>query len=220
MPVIGLLVGVTFASADRVFARAMGSARARIAALVLFAAIAGVQIVRDRHFLFDMPPTELIRAVYQTNPFLEAPEIGRYLRAHTGAADRIAVLGSEPEVLFYADRPSATGYIYMYSLTERQPLAAGMQQELIQDVTATRPLYVVLVDAAPSWVSSLYPDTRVVTWANTFVSTCYDRVGLVDIDPAGPATILWDSAVAGYRPRFTSRVTVFRRQTTAGCGVQ
>ena len=63
-----------------------------------------------------------------------------------GAADRIAVLGSEPEVLFYADRPSATGYIYMYSLTERQPLAAGMQQELIQDVTATRPLYVVLVE--------------------------------------------------------------------------
>jgi len=209
------LAGVTFASAERVFARGLGAVRARLATFGLFVAIASVVIMSNRHFLFGMPPAELIRAVYQTNPFLEAPEIGRYLRDHTDPADRVAVLGSEPELLFHADRPSATGYIYMYSLTERQPYAADMQQELIRDVASARPVYVVLVDAAASWVSSLHPDTRVVTWANTFVSTCYDRVGIADIDPNGPATVLWDAAAAGYQPRFQSKVTIYRRQ--AGC---
>ena len=44
------------------------------------------------------------------------------------------MLGSEPEILFYARRRSATGYLYAYSLTEEQKYAATMQQEAIATV--------------------------------------------------------------------------------------
>ena len=40
------------------------------------------------------------------------------LREHSAPDARIAILGSEPEILFYARRHSATGYIYMYDLLE------------------------------------------------------------------------------------------------------
>ena len=217
MPVIALLGGVAFASVDRIFAGAVKPARARVLTLALVGATVGTQIWTDRHFLFAMQPTELIRAVYETNPFLEAPAIARYLRDHTGPEDRIAVLGSEPEILFYAGRPSATGYIYMYPLTERQPYADDMRQELMRDLQRVKPQYVVLVDSANSWVATLQPDTRLVTWANTFTSSCYERTGIVDVNPAGESTIRWDADAAGYPPRFTSKLTVFRRSTGPGC---
>jgi hypothetical protein len=211
MPAIALLAGVTFASVDRLFASAMKARTARLMTLAAVAAVAAGQVWIDRHFLFEMQSTELVRAVYEANPFLEAPAIGKYLRDHAGPQDRIAVLGSEPEMLFYADRPSATGYIYMYPLTERQPYADEMRQELMQDLQRVKPLYVVLVDASTSWVANLQPDVRLVTWANTFTASCYLPVGIVDIDPGGPATFRWDAEVAGYQPRFKQKVTVFRR---------
>ena len=217
MPVIGLLAGITFASADRVFASSMKTATARLLTLSLAGAVAVIQVVSYRHFLFEMSSTEIIRALYETNPFLEAPAIGQYLREHTKPEDRIAVLGSEPEMLFYADRPTATGYIYMYPLTERQPYADEMRQELIQDVQRVKPRYIVLVDAGTSWVANLQPDTRLVTWANTFTASCYDRVGVVDLDPSGASTIRWDADSVGYQPRFQSKVTILRRTEGSGC---
>ena len=55
--------------------------------------------------------------MYLESPFPEAIQIANYIRTHTGKDSRIAILGSEPEIPFYADRRSATGYIYMYGLT-------------------------------------------------------------------------------------------------------
>lgn len=217
MPVIGLLAGITFASADRIFARSMRAGTARLLTISLAGAIAVIQVVSYRHFLFEMTPTEIVRTLYETNPFLEAPAIGQYLRDHTRPEDRIAVLGSEPEMLFYADRPTATGYIYMYPLTERQPYADEMRQELIQDLQRVKPRFVVLVDSSTSWVANLQPDTRLVTWANTFTATCYDRAGIVDLDPSGTSTIRWDADAVGYQVRFQSKVTIFRRTDGAGC---
>jgi hypothetical protein len=219
MPVVGLLAGVAMASFDRAIARVAGTVPARVAALLIFAAIAGIQVQRDSDFLFRMTAPEVMRAVYPGNPFVEAPEIAAYLNAHTTPTDRIAVLGSEPEILFYADRPSATGYIYMYALTERQAFASGMQEELMSELRSARPTYVVHVDAAASWVATLQPDNRIVAWANTFTETCYDRVGIADIDPAGPATIRWDAESAGYQPRSKTKVTIFRRHGGTGCDV-
>ncbi len=84
MPVAGLLVGVAAAAVDRAFARGIGATGARLAAMGLFIALAAAYVVHDARYLFSMTHTELVRAVYATNPFLESPEIGRYLRAHTG----------------------------------------------------------------------------------------------------------------------------------------
>jgi hypothetical protein len=217
MPVVGLLAGVAIASFDRAIARVAGAVLARVAALVIFVAIAGIQIQRDSHFLFRMTAPDVMRAVYPGNPFVEAPEIAAYLKAHTAPTDRIAVLGSEPEILFYADRPSATGYIYMYALTERQQFVGGMQEELMSDLRSAQPTYVVHVDAAASWVATLQPDNRMVAWANTFTAVCYDRVGIVDVNPDGPATIRWDAESAGYQARSKTKVTIYRRHGGTGC---
>src|SRR5439155_711705 len=75
-------------------------------------------VYRERAFFFILPPEQVSRATYGTNPFPEAPVIAQRIADDTLPEDRVAVLGSEPEICFYARRRSATGYIYMYGLME------------------------------------------------------------------------------------------------------
>src|SRR5678816_3753274 len=205
MPVAGLLVGVVATAADRVLGPRIGATGARLAAAGLFVALAGAYVTHDARYLFSMTHTELVRTVYGTNPFLESPEIGRYLKAHTGPDDRIVVLGSEPQLFFYADRKSATGYIYTYPLMEKQPYAARMQEEFREEVESARPKYLVFVGNPLSWGTSPESNTGVLTWANEFTARCYELAGIADIDPAGDATIRWDTDARAYRPRFPSQ---------------
>ncbi len=165
-----------------------------------------------------MGETELIRSLYAENPFLEAPEIARYIEAHTTPDDRIAVLGSEPEILFYANRVSATGYIYTYPLMEPQPYASRMADEMRREVEAARPAYLVVSGIPASWGARPGSDMRIVTWANEYATTCYDMVGIAEVDPRQGATIFWDAEMAAYRPRSESRISVFKRKTGTGCG--
>lgn len=217
MPVAGLLVGVAATAADRALARWIGATRARLAATGLFIVLAGAYMAHDGRYLFSMTHTELVRAVYGTNPFLESPEIGRYLKAHTGPDDRIVVLGSEPQLFFYSQRKSATGYIYTYPLMESQPYAARMQEEFRQEVEAARPKYLVFVGMPMSWGTSPQSNTAVLTWANEFTARCYELAGIADIDPAGDATIRWDADARAYRPRFSSQVWTFSRKAGGTC---
>jgi hypothetical protein len=103
---------------------------------------------------------------YSPNPFPESPEIARYIEANSAADDRIAVLGSEPQLFFYSKRKSATGHIYIYGLMEDQPYADLMQQEMIADIEAARPLYLVFVRVNYSWGFDDKSPKRLFRWAD------------------------------------------------------
>src|SRR3989449_10778808 len=105
----------------------------------------------ERVILWEAPPERVTRELFGLSPFPESVEIARYLRSRTAEGERIAVIGSEPEIYFYAGRRGATGYIYMYPLMEDQPYAARMQRQMIDEIEAARPRFVVLVNASASW---------------------------------------------------------------------
>ena len=103
-------------------------------------------------FYFWLTPDEASRHVYQENPFIEAIGVADFIRARTDPGDTIAVIGSEPEIYFYCRRPSATGFIYMYPLVEKQPYARQFQKQMIAEVEAAHPKYVVFVNLKASWL--------------------------------------------------------------------
>jgi hypothetical protein len=212
MPVAAILVGIAVASIDRTLSRSIGAVGARAMSLVVVAALGLTYLQRDSHYLFRMSETELVRSLYAENPFLEAPEIARYLESHTKPGERIVVLGSEPQIYFYANRPSATGYIYTYPLMERQPFAPQMTAEFKQEVETAKPAYLVLSGVRASWGVGLGSDTSVMQWAAEYTTRCYDIVGIAEIDVRGPARIRWDSETTGYQPQSQSQVMVYRRK--------
>lgn len=219
MPVAGLLAGVAIASLDGWLARRTSVTAARTVAVAVFAAIAASYLIAERAYLATMTPHEVVRAVYEGNPFPEAVEIGRYIQAHSSPDDRIVVIGSEPEIYFYANRKSATGYIYTYALMERQPFASRMQDEMIREVEAAAPAYLVFVGVSSSWATTPASDTRILSWANQYTARCYERVGVADIDPVRGTTTRWDAESVRYEPRSTFVVLTFRRQEQEQCRI-
>jgi hypothetical protein len=206
LPAVALLIGA-----------AVGSMRHRAAALAVLGAAIGLYAVRERTYLFSMGPRELSRAMYGTNPFVEAVEIGSYIKQHSDPSDRIAVLGSEPEIYFYADRKAATGYIYTYALMESQRFASQMQAEMIKEVESAHPRYLVFVRIDHSWLVSPSSDQRIVGWARDYVGRCYDLVGVADLFSEEKSGIVWDAAAQSYEAQSDNLVYTFRRKGDDPC---
>ena len=115
LPAVGLLLGVAVNSL-RIYNRT--------AAVALLAVLFAFSLYRQRDFLFRMTPLQASATMYPGNPFSEAVELGNYLHEHTSHNATIAVLGSEPEICFYAHRHSASG-VSVHRLADA-PAALGI----------------------------------------------------------------------------------------------
>lgn len=138
-------------------------------------------IYQHRNILFEMTPHQVARAVYGLNPFPEAIEVSRFVRSITEDSDRIAVLGSEPQIYFYSRRRSASGYIYMYALMEGHRHALKMQREMVEQIELTRPKLLIIVNVPTSWLKSRDSHPLLMTWLQSYQAKYYTLVGLVDI---------------------------------------
>lgn len=142
-------------------------------------------------FHFTWPAERITRAVFTMNPFLEAREVAAYLRAHTEPGDRIAVLGSEPQIYFLAGRRSATGHIYAYGLMEPHPHALAMQKELALEVERAQPAFVVLSESPASWRATEQSERWMLGWINEFIPKHYELAGIARQDQRGHVTLDW-----------------------------
>lgn len=212
LPAVSLFAGLAVDALRRALAEAGRVAAAPALAGCLFLVVVLLTIAPQSKFLFAATPREASRATYGPSPFPEAPQIARYLAARTSEGETIAVLGSEPEIFFYAHRRSATGYIYMYGLMEEQPYALTMQQAMIREIEAAAPEYLVLVNMSPSWTARPHSTRLVFEWYDRYTRDDFERVGLVDVVSADETDYFWDEEAAGRSPRSAYYVEILKRK--------
>lgn len=211
MPGLALLIAAAGSAA-------MKRLRERAPQIILTGALVaalGITLWTNKQIWFELPPNQVARQMYSLNPFPEAPQVADYLRQHTAPDERIAVAGSEPQIYFHARRKSATGYIYMYALTEPLPLAQRMRDEFAREMEAAKPRYIVFVDIIPSWVSLSVADQSVLTWWNEFVKY-YEPVGAVTLSADAPTSYCWDEAVVRTLNLADCHLVVYRRKEAVG----
>ncbi|MGA8891211.1 MAG: glycosyltransferase family 39 protein [Anaeromyxobacteraceae bacterium] len=158
----------------------MGGGRAWIAAVAMIGSVA-LPIVLHRDVLFTASPVAISRDLYGANPFPESIEVARYVRERSREGDRIAVLGSEPQISFYAGRPSATRYLYLYPLLEPSPFGPSMKAEMMAEVEAARPPWLIWVNQPASWDTRVGAARPVLEWAERFLGEGYELDGRVAI---------------------------------------
>jgi hypothetical protein len=188
-----------------------GAAVNRRAMCWVFGAALVLSLGLQREFLFRLSPLEACRELYERNPFPEAIPVADYIRAHSEKDARIAVLGSEPEIYFYAHRHSATSYIYMYGLMEAQPYALAMQNEMIAEVEAAEPQYVVQVSGEASWLQDPQSPTRLFDWWYKYGARHYQLVGIADIISEQRTEYRWAAAAEAYEPQSSYYLAVYLR---------
>jgi len=214
LPAIALLAGIGVAAAVSLLDAKQVHPMFRILPVVVFAVACGWAIKKNAPHYFSLSPLQACRAVYGVNsPFPEALPIAAYLREHTAPTDRIIVLGSEPEIYFYAHRLSASGYIYVYGLMENQPYWTQMQKQMIGEIEANRPAYLVYVNDPASWLTTM-GSSRIapfLDWANPYVKSHYEKVGLVEL--AEPESrYVWGDQARSTRPQAQYQISIFKRK--------
>jgi len=181
LPAISLLAGAAITKLSQLLAGRVIAIR--FASVLLLLASLSVPILLDKKVFFATSPIQACQAIYLGNPFVESIRIADYVREHTKPDDTIAVLGSEPEIYFYSQRHSATGYIYTYGLMESQKYAQKMQHEMIGEIERARPKYLVSVVTPYSWLWRAGSDRSIFTWANEYTAQNYVVDGFVNITP-------------------------------------
>ena len=181
LPAVSLLAGAAISKLASLLAD--GTIVIKFVPLLLFAAALAAPFLLDKRIFFKVSPNHACGLIYPENPFLESLRIGTYVREHTEPGDTIAVLGSEPEIYFYSHRHSATGYIYTYGLMEPQKYAQQMQGEMIREIEASRPKYLISIAMAYSWLRRPDSAEAIFNWANEYIVQNYTAAGFVNISP-------------------------------------
>jgi len=212
LPAISLLAGIAIGSLDDLLARS-GSVRLgrAVSTLVIVGSILH-GAYQQRSFLLSADPTMASRATYGLNPFPESLEIGRYINEHTTNDDRIAVIGSEPQIYFYARRRAATGYIYTYALMENHDFASRMQQEMILEIELARPKYLIFVNIPSSWLVRPESIKDIFAWFDRYRDEFYEVAGIIDILSQDRTLYRWDEEAIGYSPKSRFWLAVFVRR--------
>jgi 4-amino-4-deoxy-L-arabinose transferase-like glycosyltransferase len=184
--------------------------RGRISAGIFAAAIV-LSLFLQRDVLFHMSPADVSRAMYGLEPFPEAVRVSAYIRDRTRPEDLIAVLGSEPEIYFYAHRHSATSFLYTEPLVEPQPFAAGMQNDMIGELERNAPAYVVRFPIVETLSLGAESPPRIFDWWSDYGPKHYRLVGIADIMEDGSSIYRWEQAAEAYRPHSLYHLAVYRR---------
>ncbi len=116
-----------------------------------FAIVFAICVQTEYRTLLRLDPLALNQKVGGT-PFAEAVEAGEYIKLHSSTQDTIGIIGSEPEICFYAGLRCATGYLYFHPLLERQSFARKMQSDFMRQLRGSHPRFVVFVGVENSWL--------------------------------------------------------------------
>jgi len=213
LPAVVILVGVGASGIGIILrSRIRSSVMSHVAPATVFVLSLILCIAQERAYLFSLSPVEVSRKIYGIAPFPESYVIGRYIREHTRESDRIAVLGSEPQIYFYARRRSATGYIYMYPLMENHSYAASMQRELISEVERAKPEYVVFVNISTSWMRTDKSPMILWNWLQGYCLGEYDPVGCAEAISDNESIFIWGKDLEKFVPQSKDWTLILRRK--------
>ena len=210
LPAVSLLCA---AGMDVIFAFVMNHS-SRFTALKLAGVLAVVAlwpILVERTNLYATPTTTLSNTKFYPNAFAESIVIGRFIEENSRAADRIAVVGSEPQIYFYAHRKAATSFMYTYPLMELHPNAAKQQQQMISEIETAKPKFLLLVRNPLSWLSVGASDTRIFYWFHEYSLAHYAIVGCADRVSRDSTNYVFGAQCQIYRPQSQYGIDVYQR---------
>jgi hypothetical protein len=186
LPAAALLIGIAVETiAD--FVKNIGGRNVYggLAGLILLVIAFYNGVAHQGYFLVNVRHDYLSRMTYGTNPFVESLKVAEYIKKNSAKGDRMAILGSEPQIYFYANRKSASGHIYAYGLMEPHKYALKMQEEMAEQIEKTAPKYILCVNVFTSWLINSQSEKYILLWADHYLSQNYELVMYVGINLEG-----------------------------------
>jgi hypothetical protein len=211
LPAIALLFGVGLFGIRQILRGPKAAFGKDLLVASLGLVIIFYSLYQQRSFLLADDPAAVSRMAYGLNPFPESLKIAEFIKANSSKDDSIAIIGSEPQILFYANRRSATSHIYMYPLMEPQPYALQMQQEMIRQIETVKPKFLILVNIPTSWMPRSNSEQLIINWCNQYCPQYYRMVGIVDLVSKDNIIYRWGQDAIDASPLSPFPIIIFQR---------
>ncbi len=210
IPVVSLLVATSLQGIYKYLPITNRRIRILIPVLIFTLAV-GSSLSQMHTYLFEMSPLSAARLTHGLNPLPESINIARYIRERSHPSEKIAVIGSEPQIYFYAQRKSVTGFIYMYPLMERQRFSLLMQQEMIREIESGKPQYLIFIHIPTSWLRRETSHDLILHWFFSYASRYYKQCALVEIIDPSTTRYYWDQGTLPSRPISPFWISIYKR---------
>ncbi len=211
LPAAGLLIAFFFDFSNNFFINRLRKPGLVFFSFSAFLILIGIGINANKDYLFYEDTKVSCKKAYGQNPFAESIEIAEFLKQNSTKDDKIAVLGSEPQICFYADRYSATGYIYTYNLVEIHAYALSMQQEMAKEIETNKPKFMLFVKIDVSWLCKPNYENFIFKWADEYVKKYYKLVGLYDVFPNRIGSLKVYDQLNNYRLHSEDVIYIYER---------
>jgi len=214
-PATALLIGIGFNSFYLIIKK---SRLIKFESLIIVSTVLIIftySVLDQRKFLFQTTPEALSRILYESNPFIESLVIADYVNEHSSPQDKIAILGSEPQILFYADRISATKHILTYPLMGNHQHANLMQKEAMTEIELSKPPILINVVIPTSWLFQKDSKSMLFHWLDSFVSRHYKLAGIVEILNTKTTNYYWGKDVIKFSPKGDSFIQIYQRKQSS-----
>jgi len=117
-----------------------------IAALLL----AGLPVSTQADYYFNRSGNAFAHQYFGENPFPESLKIADYIAKKSDKDATVFIAGSEPQILLYSRRKSATAYVMVYPLMWSFPRYMEFQQRAWNQIKTSVPEFIVFVDLQTS----------------------------------------------------------------------
>ena len=132
-------------------------------------------------FVFSYSPKEAVRKIYPYDSgFAEMPDLGKRIAQITRPDDRVFIFGAEPEVLFYAQRVSATRYIFLFPLYGSYSDARTRQIETADEISANQPAAALYLPNTHFFLPG--SEQYFTKWSQTYLHENFHRDTYLAID--------------------------------------
>jgi 4-amino-4-deoxy-L-arabinose transferase-like glycosyltransferase len=213
VPALAVLAGSAAAFLSRRWSLPRSSAYAAAGGVVLYGVLTGLW------YYGPSSAVDKCARLYAGNPFPEATGVAHFVAERTAPEDSVFVFGSEPEILYFARRKSATRYIYLYPLLLPGAEAAARQEEMLAQVREAKPKVIVTVFSRLSFLRAPGAPLGMFQEVKTLLKD-YRISAVVLSNPRNPTELiqgegaqeLWDKFPMWYDRPFWGTLAVWERR--------
>ena len=207
-PGLAILIGLAFFLSQFYLSKKLYP----VVPLSLVGIIFVLNIYHNQTYYFNHDSQQLLRTVYQTNPFWETKLISDYLKDHSQPEDQIAVWGSEPQINFYTDRKAASRHCFLLFLMGGNQRTAIWQKELIKETTEAKPRYIVKVNHPYSGNVNAKTLEIFYPWSIDYLAQHYQLIGLSEIYKDQASTLVWGKAALAQDLNSPYQLLIYQRK--------
>jgi hypothetical protein len=166
-------------------------------------------LLPDLLWLTYTPEKFVAESLTESSPLLVAQSAANRVAELTSTDDLVCVVGSDPEILCYAQRFSPTRFVTAYELVFQSPFKQRYQQEMMRDLQEHPPAMIVLTS---SWLSTESPPSELFIFIKKILAEDYNRIGGYVVKDQ---TMNWSEPLADKDAAHAS-VILFKRKVSSG----